>query len=442
MDNRVDVIIIGAGLAGVACAYVLAKAGVNVVVLERGNYPGAKNVMGGILFTTILEKLIPEFLKEAPIERFIMKRKFSLLSRDTELEFSFRTEKYNLPPHNHSFTVLRAKFDRWFASKAEKLGAMILPDVVVDGLIWEGKRCVGVNSRLKDGDLYANVIVLAEGANSVIAEKEGLKPFPGQKNMAVAAKEIISLPQEVIDERFQLSSDGSTDSIPEGAAIEHFGDAVQGMFGNAFIYTNRNSLSVGIGCTLKELAEKNINPHDALEYFKNHPCVRGLLGNGKTEEYCAHMIPEGGYACLSKLVFDGLLLIGDCAGLVNTSFFHEGSNLAMASGIYAAEAIMEALKKGNFSRKTLSSYEESLRNSFVVEDLKKFQYFPALGEKCPELVRDYPEVLAEIITGYFAVDEKPKRIIEREVIKRLRKKLGIVRFGKNMFNVAKAMGWI
>jgi len=442
MDNRVDVVIVGAGLAGVACAYVLARAGVNVVVLERGKYPGAKNVMGGILFTTILEKLIPDFLKEAPIERFIMKRKFSLLSRDTELEFSFRTEKYNLPPHNHSFTVLRARFDRWFASKVEVLGGMILPNVVVDGLIWQGKRCIGVKSRLKDGNLYANVIVLAEGANSVITEREGLKPLLDEKNIAVAAKEIISLPPEVIEERFQLSSDGSGDKIPEGAAIEYFGDAVQGMFGNGFIYTNRDSLSVGIGCTLKELAEKNINPHDLLEYFKNHPCVRNLLRNGKTEEYCAHMIPEGGYRNLSKLVFDGLLLIGDCAGLVNASFFHEGSNLAMASGVYAAEAIIEALNKGDFSRKTFSSYEESLRNSFVLEDLKKFQYFPALGEKCPELVSDYPEILAEIITGYFAVDEKPKRIIEREVIKMLRKKLGVVRFGKNMFNVAKAMGWI
>jgi len=89
MDNKVDVIIVGAGLAGVACAYTLAKAGVNVIVLERGKYPGAKNVMGGILFTTVLEKLIPEFLREAPIERFIMEHKFSLLSRDTELAFSF-----------------------------------------------------------------------------------------------------------------------------------------------------------------------------------------------------------------------------------------------------------------------------------------------------------------------------------------------------------------
>ncbi len=398
--------------------------------------------MGGILFTTVLEKLIPEFLREAPLERFIREHKFSLLSRDTELAFSFQTEKYNQPPHNHSFTVLRARFDRWFAAKAEELGATVLSDVVVDGLIWQGKRCAGVNSRLSEGDLYADVVVLAEGANSVIAEKEGLKPLAREKNMAVAAKEMISLPREVIAERFQLPGDRSDGHIPAGAAIEYFGDAVQGMFGNGFIYTNRDSLSVGIGCTLKELAEKSINPHDALEYFKNHPCVRNLLLGGKTEEYCAHIIPEGGYGNLPKLVFDGLLIIGDCAGLVNTSFFHEGSNLAMASGVYAAQSIMEALKKGDFGRKKLASYENRLRDSFVIEDLKKFRHFPRLGEKCPELVSEYPELLAEMITRYFEIGEKSKRIIEREVFRISRNKVSLLKFGKNVFNVARAMGWV
>jgi len=442
MADNVDVIIIGAGLSGIACAYSLAKVGLNVVVLERGTYAGAKNVMGGILFTTILEKLIPGFLREAPVERFVMERKFSILSKDTELKFSFRTEKYSHPPYNHSFTTLRAKFDRWFVRKAEELGAMVLPNVVVDGLIWQGRKCIGVKSRLDDGELYANVVVIAEGANSVITEREGLKPLADEKNMAVAAKEIISLPREVIEERFQLSSEEQDGEIPQGVAIEYFGDAVQGMFGSGFIYTNRDSLSVGIGCTLKELAEKNINPHDALEYFKNHPCIRNLFRNGKTEEYSAHMIPEGGYRRISKLIFDGLLLIGDCAGLVNTSFFHEGSNLAMASGLYAAEAIIEASKIGNFSQRALSSYGERLGNSFVLEDLKKFRYFPTLGENCSELLSLYPEVLAEMVTFYFQVGEKSKRVIEREVIKMFRKKLGIIKFGKNMLNLARAMGWL
>ncbi|MDI6642406.1 MAG: FAD-dependent oxidoreductase, partial [Elusimicrobiota bacterium] len=336
-------------------------AGIDTIVLERGEYPGAKNITGGILFTTILGKLIPNFLEEAPLERYIVERKFSLLSKDTELSFSFRTEKFSQPPYNNSFTVLRAKFDPWFAKKTEEMGVMILTKVTVDEIIWEKTRCVGVRTRLNEGDIYSDVVVLAEGANSVLAEKEGLKSIPSEKNMAIAVKEIISLPQEVIEERFHLSNSEKNGKISGGVAIEYFGDAVKGMFGNAFIYTNKDSLSVGVGCTLNELSKKNINPHDILEYFKNHPCVSNLLCGGKTEEYSAHMIPEGGYYNIPRVVFDGLLLIGDCAGLVNTSFFHEGTNLAMASGVYAAETIIEAKRKREFSYRILSSYENKLR---------------------------------------------------------------------------------
>ncbi|GAH01345.1 unnamed protein product, partial [marine sediment metagenome] len=130
-QEKFDCIIVGAGPAGITAAYKLAKSGLNVVVLERGIYPGAKNVMGGILFTTILNKLIPEFWKEAPLERRISSRRFCLLSEDTELSFSFDTAKFDNPPFNNSFTVLRAKFDQWFASKAEEVGATVISGAVV-----------------------------------------------------------------------------------------------------------------------------------------------------------------------------------------------------------------------------------------------------------------------------------------------------------------------
>lgn len=440
--EKFDAVIVGAGPAGIACAYTLAKTGKEVLVLERGEHPGAKNMIGGILFTSMLGRLIPGFLQEAPVERYIKKRKFSLLSKDTELSFSYKTEKFNQPPHNNSFTVLRAKFDDWFAKKAEAAGAVILSGVTVDELIWERNRCIGLKTRLADGDIYAKVVVLAEGANSVLAEKEGLKPISDDKFMAVAAKEVISLPQEVIEERFQLHNHGKNENVPEGAALEYFGDAIQGLFGNGFIYTNKDSLSVGIGCTLEGLVKSGLNPHDMLEYFKSHPCIANLIHDGKTIEYSAHMIPEGGYNNLPRMAFDGVLLVGDCAGLINASFFHEGTNLAMASGIYAARTIVEAMKDKDYSYASLSRYEQRLNKSFVMKDLKKFRDFPALGEKSPEILSKYPEALAELVINYFRVSEKPKRTIEKEVIKKFIGNLGTVKPAMNIRNLVKAMGWV
>jgi len=440
--EKYDVIIVGAGPAGIACAYTLAKAGIEAVVLERGEHPGAKNLFGGILFTSTLKNIIPDFMKDAPLERFIKKRQFSLLSTDTEMSFSFKTEKFSRPPHNNSFTVFRAKFDDWFAKKAEEIGAMVLSKVIVDELIWKGSRCIGVKSRLDDGDLYADVIVLAEGANSVLAEKEGLKSVSSEKHMGVAVKEIISLPREVIEERFNITPVGNNEGVAEGAAIEYFGDAIKGLFGNGFIYTNKDSLSVGIGCTLGGLSKSKLNPHDLLEYFKNHPSVSSLIRGGKTMEYSAHMIPEGGFNGMPDLVFEGGMLVGDCAGLVNTSFFHEGTNLAMASGVFAAEAIIEAKGEKDFGYRALSRYEHKLRNSFVIEDLKKFREFPALGENSPEILSKYPEVFAELVTEYFEVNGKSKKSIEKELVKKFIGSFGTVKPFRDLKNLVKAMGWL
>jgi electron transfer flavoprotein-quinone oxidoreductase len=440
--EKYDVIIVGAGPAGIACAYTLAKAGIEAVVFERGDHPGAKNLIGGILFTSTLSKIIPDFLRDAPLERYIKERKFSLLSTDTELSFSFKTEKFSKPPHNNSFTVFRAKFDNWFARKAEEIGAMVLSKVTVDELIWKNKKCVGVKTRLDEGELYADVVVLAEGANSVLAEKEGLKNISSEKHMAVAVKEIISLPQEVIEERFHITKNSGDENIPEGVAIEFFGDAIQGLFGNGFIYTNKDSLSVGIGCTMEGLSKNNLNPNDLLEYFKNHPCVSNLIRDGKTVEYSAHMIPEGGFNSLPDVVFDGGMLVGDCAGLLNTSFFHEGTNLAMASGMYAAETIIEAKRDRDFSYRSLLRYEHKLKKSFVIEDMKKFRNFPALGDNSPEILNKYPDVLAQIITEYFTVGDKSKKRIEIEIVKKFFNNFGTVKPVNDFKNLVRAMGWI
>ncbi len=435
-EDRFDCVIVGAGPAGITAAYKLAEKGLKVIVLERGSHPGAKNVMGGILFTPILNKLIPGFWKEAPLERRISSRRFCLLSDDTELSFSFKTAKFDEPPFNNSFTVLRAKFDQWFASHAEKVGAMVISGAVVDELLWDKSRCVGVKTRLADGNLYADVVIIAEGANAVLSVKEGLRKMPSDNQMCLAVKEIISLPREAIEDRFCVTDE-------KGVAIEYFGDAVKGMFGNGFIYTNKESLSVGVACILSEMRAKKVKPHELLDYFKGHSCVHCLLRGGKTEEYCAHLIPETGYSGLPEnLVGDGVMLIGDCAGLLNASFFHEGVNLAMASGFMAAETVIEAKRKKDFSKESLSMYKEKLKNSFVIKDLKKFRKFPSLNGKHPEFLKEYPNFFAEMVTDYFRVDGKPKAEIEKEIIKKFKTKIGFLKFGRKLFGLAQAMGWI
>jgi len=435
MDDKIDCIIVGAGLAGISAAYKLAENGLNVVVFERGSHPGSKNMMGGILFTTMLGKLIPDFWKDAPLERRVVSRKFAMLSRETEMSFNFSTGRYGLPPFNNTFTALRAKFDRWFAEKAEERGAMILDGVVVDDLLWAGGKCVGVRTRLQEGDINCDCVILAEGTNGLLSEKAGLRKRSRSGEMAVGVKEIIEMPEEVIDNRFSLNEG-------EGLAIEYFGDAAKGMFGSGFLYTNRQSLSIGVVAKISDVADMKITCNELLEYFKKHPCIRNFIRGGKITEYSAHMLPEHGYNGLPSLVKDGLLLAGDSAGFLNTSHFHEGTNLAMASGLMAAETVIEAKERNDFSVKALSLYETKLKKSFVLKDMKKFRNFPGFFKKHPEFLSQYPQVFADLMVEYFAISELPKEKIEKDVFRKFRKEIGIIPFSRTMFSFVRGMGWI
>lgn len=435
ISDRVDAIIVGAGPSGLTAAYVLGKAGLNVIVLERGEYAGSKNMMGGILFTTILGKLIPDFWKDAPLERKVTSRKFAFLSPETEMSFTFNTYQYKAPPFNNTFTALRAKFDRWYAKKVEELGVMVLPGVVVDDFIWENGKCTGVKTRLDEGELYCDCVILAEGANGLLAEKTGIKIKPSKHDMAVGIKEIINLPREVIEDRFSLNDS-------EGVAIEYFGDAAKGMFGSGFIYTNQESLSVGVVASVSDVADSKNKNEELIEHFKRHPCISNLIRGGQTTEYSAHLLPEHGYDGIPPLVKDGLILVGDCAGLLNTSHYHEGTNLAMASGLMAAETVIKAREKGNFSQKMLSLYIDKMKNSFVLKDMKKFRKFPKFFKNNPELLSEYPKIFADLMTEYFSISELPKEEIEKMVFRKFREKIGILPFSKVMFGFVKGMGWL
>ncbi len=425
--DRCEVVIIGAGPAGVSCGLVLARAGVDVCILERGEYPGAKNMFGGIFFSSQMNEMLPDFYNEAPIERFVAKKRYSMLVDNSEIAVNFEPEEFKKPPYNHSFIVKRSMFDRWFAREAEKEGACIINDVMVKDFLWDDKkRIVGlVSGRGDENSLLADVIVCAEGANSLLSEKAGLRNRLSMRARSVAVKEVIELPKKVIEERFAIKG-------KEGAACEYFGASVSGMLGNGFIYTNRDSLSVGFGVLISELYRQKepVSPNELLEQFKSHPCIAPLIKGGKTIEYSAHMIPADGYKNIPKLYTDGLLVAGDAAGLLNNSFFHEGINMAMASGIMAAKTILKNRKKRTYDAGSLSYYTRLLEKSFVLDDMRNCRDFMDIMHTHKEFVNDYPHAVKDALLKYFEVSNTPKRVVKKDAFRQLKSKINVVKATK------------
>src|SRR5437016_1674629 len=288
----------------------MAKAGLSVVLIERGEYPGAKNVMGGVMYGRMLADLIPTFAAEAPIERVIVEERLWITTDDSAVTLGHKTAAAHGDIPN-AFTVLRAKFDRWFASKAEEAGAFLIPATVVEDLIVRDGKVAGVHTGRPDGDLYADAVVLCDGVRSFLAKKAGLQTREiAPHEVALAVKEIITLPPEVIQERFNVGEG-------EGVTIELYGAVTQEMGGYAFIYTNRDSLSVGVGALMSHFMRTKVTPNGLLERVKQHPLVRPLLAGGQVAEYLAHAIPEGGYRAMPRLYGDGVLVAGDAAMTVD-----------------------------------------------------------------------------------------------------------------------------
>jgi len=424
--DRCEVAIIGAGPAGISCGYMLAKAGVDVVILERGACPGAKKMFGGIFLSSQMNRMFPDFYNEAPVERFVAKRRYSMLVGDSEMTFGFEAEEYKKPPYNLSFVVKRSVFDKWFAGKAEEQGAALITNVTIRDFLWDERRIIGVIAGAgSDNALLADVVVCAEGANSLLSQKAGLRNRLSMRSRSIAVKEVLELPEETINERFGLKD-------KEGVAYEYYGDAVSGMLGTGFIYANRDSISIGIGVLISELYRQkgSLSPHELLEKFKNHPCVYPLIKGGRTKEYSAHMIPSDGYKNMPRLYTDGLILAGDAAGLLNNSFFHEGVNMAMASGIKAAETILKNRGKRRYDARSLGLYERLLSDCFVLDDMENCRDFMDIMHTHKELVNDYPHVVKDALLKYFEVSENPKRILKRDAFKELRDRISMVKVSK------------
>src|SRR5437868_4123664 len=201
-EERLDAMVVGGGPSGTAAAITMARAGLQVALIEKGSRPGSKNVMGGILYTHNLQEVVGEEWKDAALERPIIEEQRWLMTDEAAIRLLGYKNLRNRE-HPHSYSVLRAKFDAWFAKKAEEAGAFLIPETVVEELILRDGRVVGVRTG-REGDLLANVVVVCEGIGlgSQLLVKAGLKKPLERNQAAMAVKEIIALDPAVIESRF------------------------------------------------------------------------------------------------------------------------------------------------------------------------------------------------------------------------------------------------
>ena len=409
--EKFDVIIAGAGLAGLAAAYTLSGNGVEVLVLERGDYPGAKNVTGGRLYVNPVRDLFPELWNGAPLERFITHEGATLMAKERSVTVDYSGSELRVEPHQ-SYSILRAKFDRWLAEQAEARGAMLLTKVRVDDVIKEKGGIAGV---LAGGDeLRADVVIACDGVLSLIPEKAGLRSSGLPHDYALGIKEVIALDSGIINDRFNLEGN-------EGAARLFVGEVTQGRFGGGFLYTNSESISLGIVIGIQDLLGDGaaMDVPALLESFKQRSEIAPLIRGGATVEYAAHVIPEGGFRALSHLYGNGILVAGDAAGLaLNIGFTVRGMEYALASGYFAAQTVLKARETGNFSTETLSLYKRLLEESFVLKDFKNFQETPAVVGN-PRFINHYPEMIGDLMREIYAVPAGPKNRLYPTIRKHL-----------------------
>ncbi|MEO7556462.1 MAG: FAD-dependent oxidoreductase [Acidimicrobiales bacterium] len=397
-----DAVVVGAGPAGSAAALVLARAGRTVALVERGPFPGSKNMYGGVVYGRVLDTLIPQWWDEIPVERWVTRRSTMVMTPTQSLSVDFRTTAWGQAPYN-GCTTLRPDFDAWFAGKAEAAGATLITSTTVTGLRrGAGGRICGVATDREGGAIESPVVIACDGVNSFLAKEAGLYPTVQASNFTLGAKEVLHLPRAVIEDRFALTGN-------EGVDIEILG-CTGDVAGGGFVYTNLDTVAVGVVLALDGLAASAVRPEELIADLKAHPAIAPLVAGAELKEYSAHLIPEGGYDAMPELVADGLLVAGDAACMcLAAGLWLEGVNYAIGAGIAAGEAAAEALATGDTSAHGLAGYRRRLDEGFVLQDHRKLRRAPhiVLSDRVQQHM---PELVCDIAEGMFTVENpKPKR---------------------------------
>jgi electron transfer flavoprotein-quinone oxidoreductase len=390
-----DAVVVGAGPAGSAAALALARAGRSVVLVERGPFPGSKNVYGGVVYGRILDEVVPEWWTEVPVERWVVRRSTMMMTETQSVSVDYRSAAWGEAPYN-GMTTVRSRFDSWLAAKAVEAGAVLVTSTVATHLLRDaGGRIVGVQTDRDEGQLWAKAVVACDGVNSFLAKEAGLMPGAEASHHTLGVKEVLGLPREVIDERFGLQGD-------EGVDIEMLG-CTRGIPGGGFLYTNADTVSLGVVLSLTHLAEAKVRPEELIADLKAHPSIAPYLRGATLREYSAHLIPEGGYDTMPVMVTDGMLVAGDAAGMtLAAGIWLEGVNFAIGSGLAAGRAIDRAIAAGDCSAGGLASYRGDLERQFVLADHKRLRKAPGLVLS-ERIQQRYPGLVCDLVEGMFTV---------------------------------------
>jgi electron transfer flavoprotein-quinone oxidoreductase len=401
-----DVIVVGAGPAGSAAALTLARKGVDVLMLDKARVPGERNMTGGVIYGDFpgdwgLIKLVPDFEAKAPLERRIISNEVVVLgapdlkkgtSRFYRLSKTSLATRVGLFPltfeTGHDYSVLRRQFDRWFADLAVDAGAMLSTSTTVEGLIKENSAVVGV--RTPKEELRAKLVIDASGVTSTLVSEAGLRDRLTPRQLYHGIKRVYKMDQGELEKRFRVHGN-------DGRAIFFLGEFMQEIGGGAFIYTNRETLSVGLVVSLDSLIRRTTEHFDqvgklidVLDAFEAHPMVAELLDGAEAVEYSAHNIPKGYKAILKTPYADGFLVAGDALGsFVKIGPMIDGMRRAISSGMMAASAYLSASSSGSYRGRNLSRYKELLtpiyedvgrsgRDSFVSESPFTYHTLPKI----------------------------------------------------------------
>ena len=427
-EEKFDCIVVGGGVAGLAAALSLAKANMRFLLIERGEFSGAKNVSGGVLWGTQLAELIPEYWEEADhgFERYINHRRLTFLDEQSGFSIDFKSDHFNEKPYK-GLVVLRSKFDNWLAGKVQEAieasdypdESFIATDILVEEVLKDQGKVVGI--RAGEEKFYADSVIIAEGVNNLLTRQVGLQDnYVPADFVATGVKEIIRFDQKVLEDRFQLNG-------LSGMSNEFIGKAAtSGIEGGGFLYTNRDTISLGLVLSLKDMRDKlkggKDSVYDLLNRFKEHPVIADTIAGGEVVEYSAHVVSTGDMRVMPKEIYaDGVLIAGEAANLLmNSGKAIQGMDYAMKSGTIAAETIIEAKQKNDFSANVLKNYRTNLEKSYVLTDMRNLQsavqflHSPAMFETVPNLVCEFGR---EFFTITNKPTEKSAKILTRLVKK-------------------------